>query len=133
MVDDEVIIADTVTTIMRQHGHDAHTAYCAERALEWCRDQQPDAVLTDVIMGPMKASNSPSTSRTPYLIARCSSSPTTSWRHGCGGEWAWILCLQPTPTNEYWSRTWLERMLFTLGHERTQGMSYEPWELIRVA
>ena len=39
--------------ILRQRGYDAHTAYSAERALEWCRDQQPDAVITDVIMGPM--------------------------------------------------------------------------------
>ena len=53
VVDDEVTIADTLTTILRQRGYDAYTAYSAERALEWCRDQQPDAVITDVIMGPM--------------------------------------------------------------------------------
>jgi DNA-binding NtrC family response regulator len=53
VVDDEVIIADTLTTILRQRGYDAHTAYSAERALEWCRDKLPKAVITDVIMGPM--------------------------------------------------------------------------------
>ncbi len=34
-------------------GYDAFATYSAEQAIELCRDGCPDAVITDVVMGPM--------------------------------------------------------------------------------
>ena len=53
VVDDDAIIADSLTVILSTHGYDAFAAYSAEQALEWCRDNSPDAVVADVVMGPM--------------------------------------------------------------------------------
>ncbi|SRR6266567_2895293 len=53
VVDDEVFIADSLAKILRISGYDAAQAYSAEEALVVCSDKCPDAVITDVIMGPM--------------------------------------------------------------------------------
>jgi len=53
VVDDEVLIADSLVTILRTSGYEAFAVYSAEQALDWCRECRPDAVISDVIMGPM--------------------------------------------------------------------------------
>jgi DNA-binding NtrC family response regulator len=50
VVDDEVMIADTLTTILRQHGIAAMTAYDGFDALEIARVVPPDLMLADVVM-----------------------------------------------------------------------------------
>jgi DNA-binding NtrC family response regulator len=52
VVEDEKIIANTLTAILRIRGYEATAFYSAEEALQWCHDQQPDAVITDAIVGP---------------------------------------------------------------------------------
>ena len=53
VVDDEHLIADTLRMILLGRGYDASAVYSAEEALDWCRTQCPDVLITDVIMGPM--------------------------------------------------------------------------------
>ena len=53
MVDDERIIADTLAEILRLNQYDVSVAYSAEEALEWCRENCPGVVITDVFMGKM--------------------------------------------------------------------------------
>jgi len=53
VVDDEPVIADTLTVILRLSGYDAFTAYSAEEAVPWCHFNRPELVLTDVVMGRM--------------------------------------------------------------------------------
>jgi DNA-binding NtrC family response regulator len=50
VVDDEVVIADTLTTILAQHGVAAMTAYDGFSALEIARTIPPDLLLADVVM-----------------------------------------------------------------------------------
>ena len=50
VVDDEVVIADTLTTILAQHGIAAMTAYNGFEALEIARVIPPDLLLADVVM-----------------------------------------------------------------------------------
>ena len=50
VVDDEVVIADTLTTILAQHGIAAITAYDGFDALEVARVIPPDLLLADVVM-----------------------------------------------------------------------------------
>ena len=50
VVDDEVVIADTLTTIIAQHGIAAMTAYDGFDALEIARVIPPDLLLADVVM-----------------------------------------------------------------------------------
>ncbi len=50
VVDDEVVIADTLTTILAQHGIAAMTAYDGFGALEIARVIPPDLLLADVVM-----------------------------------------------------------------------------------
>jgi CheY-like chemotaxis protein len=50
VVDDEVVIADTLTTILSQHGIAAMTAYNGFDALEMARVVPPDLLLADVVM-----------------------------------------------------------------------------------
>jgi CheY-like chemotaxis protein len=50
VVDDEVVIADTLTTILSQHGIAAMTAYDGFGALEIARVVPPDLLLADVVM-----------------------------------------------------------------------------------
>jgi CheY-like chemotaxis protein len=50
VVDDEAVIADTLTTILAQHGIAAMTAYDGFGALEIARVIPPDLLLADVVM-----------------------------------------------------------------------------------
>jgi DNA-binding response OmpR family regulator len=50
VVDDEPLIAQTVTAILNVHGFEAREATCGEDALELARTFQPDIVLSDVLM-----------------------------------------------------------------------------------
>lgn len=50
VVDDEVVIADTLTTILAQNGIAVITAYDGPSALEIARVIPPDLLLTDVVM-----------------------------------------------------------------------------------
>ncbi len=50
VVDDEPLIAQTVTAILNAHGFEAVEALSGEDALEVARGFQPDIVLSDVLM-----------------------------------------------------------------------------------
>jgi CheY-like chemotaxis protein len=50
VVDDEVVIADTLTTILARHGIAAMCAYEGQGALEIAHVIPPDLLLTDVVM-----------------------------------------------------------------------------------
>ena len=50
VVDDEAVIADTLTAILGRNGMTAMTAYDGESALEIMRTIPPDLLLTDVSM-----------------------------------------------------------------------------------
>ena len=52
VVDDERIIADTLSIILGKHGFATLTAYNGEAALELARDRTPDLLVSDVMMGP---------------------------------------------------------------------------------
>ena len=53
VVDDEQLIADTVTAILNASGFEAVEAYNGEEALQAARKVQPDIVLSDVLMPKM--------------------------------------------------------------------------------
>jgi CheY-like chemotaxis protein len=50
VVDDEVIIADTIVQILNRHGFIAEAAYSGEQAIEIARRTCPQLVLSDVLM-----------------------------------------------------------------------------------
>lgn len=50
VIDDERMIADTLTQILKMHGLDATALYSGESALEWIERYEPDIVLSDVMM-----------------------------------------------------------------------------------
>ncbi|HWB31956.1 MAG TPA: response regulator [Acidobacteriaceae bacterium] len=52
VVDDEQVIADTLSLILTRSGFSTMTAYNGDRALEMAHTQQPDMLLSDVMMGP---------------------------------------------------------------------------------
>ena len=52
VVDDERIIADTLSVILSRSGFCALTAYDAAGALELAQGMAPDLLLSDVMMGP---------------------------------------------------------------------------------
>ena len=51
VVDDEVVIADTLSTILTLHHYDAFTCYSAEEAIPKLGALRPHVVVTDVVMG----------------------------------------------------------------------------------
>ncbi|MHB1856858.1 MAG: response regulator [Acidobacteriaceae bacterium] len=53
VVDDEVVIADTLSTILNRSGITAMTAYDGKTALDIARMIPPDLLLTDVVMPDM--------------------------------------------------------------------------------
>ena len=53
VVDDEVVIADTLSTILTRNGMTTMTAYDGQTALEIARLIPPDLLLTDVVMPDM--------------------------------------------------------------------------------
>lgn len=52
VVDDERVIADTLSIILSKNGFATMTAYDGEAALELAREASPDLLLSDVMMGP---------------------------------------------------------------------------------
>jgi CheY-like chemotaxis protein len=50
VVDDECIIADTLTVILARNGYEAIAAYCGTEAVERARTWLPDLLLADVVM-----------------------------------------------------------------------------------
>jgi len=50
IVDDEPIVAQTLTLIFRRNGFDAEPAYDADQAMESVREAAPDLVLCDIDM-----------------------------------------------------------------------------------
>jgi CheY-like chemotaxis protein len=52
VVDDERVLADTLSIILSRSGFSVLTAYDGESALELARKMPPDLLLSDVMMGP---------------------------------------------------------------------------------
>lgn len=50
IVDDEEIIADSLTNILKDKGFSATAAYNGEHALELAKAVEPDVLLSDVVM-----------------------------------------------------------------------------------
>lgn len=50
VIDDEALIADTLTKILTLHGFEATPLYSGESALEWIENVRPDIVLSDIMM-----------------------------------------------------------------------------------
>jgi DNA-binding NtrC family response regulator len=50
VVDDERVIADTITAILCSYGHTARAAYSGEEATLLTEDFKPQAVISDVIL-----------------------------------------------------------------------------------
>jgi CheY-like chemotaxis protein len=53
IVDDEQMIADTLSLILRRAGYEAFTAYDGQLGLEAARELAPNMVLSDVVMPEM--------------------------------------------------------------------------------
>ena len=53
VVDDERVIADTLSTILNQNGFDASAVYSGISAVDRAREMQPELVISDVIMQDM--------------------------------------------------------------------------------
>lgn len=53
VVDDERVIADTLTLIFRKAGYDAQAVYSGRDAIERAREFAPDIVVSDVVMPEM--------------------------------------------------------------------------------
>ena len=53
VVDDEKIVADSLSMILRAKNYDAVAAYSGEEAVALCRSTAPHIVVSDVVMGPM--------------------------------------------------------------------------------
>jgi len=53
VVDDDVRVADSLVQILNATGHQAVAAYSAEAAMKLAEKIHPEAVVTDVVMGPV--------------------------------------------------------------------------------
>lgn len=53
VVDDDVRVADSLIQILNASGHQAIAAYSAEAAMKLAEKVNPDAVISDVVMGPV--------------------------------------------------------------------------------
>jgi DNA-binding NtrC family response regulator len=53
VVDDEMVIADSLAIILNENGYSAHAAYSGESALELAASLSPDILISDVVMGEM--------------------------------------------------------------------------------
>jgi len=52
VVDDERVIADTLSIILNQNGFDASAVYTGEDAIKIAKEVKPQLVISDVIMNP---------------------------------------------------------------------------------
>jgi CheY-like chemotaxis protein len=50
VVDDDRLVADTITMVFEKSGFRAKTAYSADQALEYSREFSPDLLLCDITM-----------------------------------------------------------------------------------
>jgi CheY-like chemotaxis protein len=50
VVDDEMLIADTIVQILNRNGFQAHAAYNGKDAIESARLTKPETILSDVLM-----------------------------------------------------------------------------------
>ena len=50
VVDDEVVIAKTLTIILSKAGFQAHACHCGQDALEKAKETSPDLLISDVFM-----------------------------------------------------------------------------------
>lgn len=50
VMDDELLIADSLVLILRQNGYDARAVYSGESAIATTRDWTPDLLLADIVM-----------------------------------------------------------------------------------
>ena len=50
VVDDERLVADTITEILNENGFEAVAVYSAEAAIPLAGELEPDILLTDVLM-----------------------------------------------------------------------------------
>lgn len=53
VVDDDVRVADSLVQILNATGHEALAAYSAEAAIKLAERFNPEAVVSDVVMGPV--------------------------------------------------------------------------------
>lgn len=53
VVDDEIRVADSLAQILMASGHEAEAAYSAEAAMKMAERIKPDAMISDVVMGPV--------------------------------------------------------------------------------
>src|SRR3954471_23917091 len=53
VVDDDVRVADSLVQILTATGHEALAAYSAEAAIKLAEKFNPEAVVSDVVMGPV--------------------------------------------------------------------------------
>ncbi len=50
VVDDEKCIANTLATILQKSGYHANAAYDAQSAMELCKRNTPELIISDVVM-----------------------------------------------------------------------------------
>ncbi len=53
VVDDEMSVADSLVSVLKARGHDAAAAYSAEAAMRLAEKMTPQAVISDIVMGPV--------------------------------------------------------------------------------
>jgi DNA-binding NtrC family response regulator len=53
VVDDDIRVADSLAKILSASGHQAVPAYSAEAAIRLAARLSPDAVISDIVMGPV--------------------------------------------------------------------------------
>jgi DNA-binding NtrC family response regulator len=53
VVDDDMRVADSLVQILIMSGHEAMAAYSAEAALKMAEKLKPDAMISDIVMGPV--------------------------------------------------------------------------------
>jgi DNA-binding NtrC family response regulator len=53
VVDDDMRVADSLVQILLMSGHEAVAAYSAEAAMKLAEKVNPDAMISDIVMGPV--------------------------------------------------------------------------------
>ncbi len=52
MLDDQRVVADSIATILRMRGYEAHACYSADSILELATELTPDLLIADVVLDP---------------------------------------------------------------------------------